>query len=609
MRSGSGGRCRGWLLAWVAAAAVGIGCDDETPAVVDGGAGGNGGNGGNGGGGPGGGGGGCFEGETYCEGLDEMICRDGAFVVSGTGNCAPDICEGDACEDACEAVARRRAYLGCEFWPVDLDNAVEVARTVPDGAECPEGTVASEAFSVCLGGGATAWLCDADGTCEDGSACAPAPVCVQDAQHAPFAIVVSNPSESDPVTVTLTAPGGQTHQQMVGPGDVATLRPAELGWPDASVDHTSQRALAYKLTSSAPIVAYQFNPLDNVGVFSNDGSLLLPSHTFDTVYYAISQPTLDRSPVHDFSGYVSIVASAPGTTPVRVIPKVDVRAGADIPRLTAGMAHEFQLAQGEVLNLEAVGNGDLTGTRIEAADSRTPFGVFVGHEAIGLTDLPPNVCCADHIEEQLFPASSWGMTFALARTEPRTEIRRQLPVPDLVRVMALEADTGIAFDPPARDKQGRERPVCRVGTGEFCDFFIDVDTVVRADKPILVGHFLTSAGAGSGASPVGDPGLAFAPPVEQFRDDYTFLVPAEYDEQYISVVAQAGVAVQLDGAAIDGSLQPFPAGGFVGGRVRVEAGRHRLTCPGGCGLLVYGYSPAVSYLFAGGLDLRQITVP
>ena len=33
---------------------------------------------------------------------------------------------------------------------------------------------------------------------------------------------------------------------------------------------------AYKVTSDYPIVAYQFNPLDNEMVFSNDASQLLP---------------------------------------------------------------------------------------------------------------------------------------------------------------------------------------------------------------------------------------------------------------------------------------------------------------------------------------------
>jgi hypothetical protein len=37
-------------------------------------------------------------------------------------------------------------------------------------------------------------------------------------------------------------------------------------------------------------------------------------------------------------------------------------------------------------------------------------------------------------------------------------------------------------------------------------------------------------------------------------------------------------------------------------------GQHKISCPNGCGLLVYGYSDAVSYMFAGGLDLKKIVI-
>ena len=77
--------------------------------------------------GPRDGGGACLEGTTMCDGFDELICRDGLYEVTGTANCAPDICEGDNCREACLTAAANNSYLGCEYWAVDLDNAVEVA--------------------------------------------------------------------------------------------------------------------------------------------------------------------------------------------------------------------------------------------------------------------------------------------------------------------------------------------------------------------------------------------------------------------------------------------------------------------------------------------------
>ena len=106
----------------------------------------------------------------------------------------------------------------------------------------------------------------------------------------------------------------------------------------------------------------------------------------------------------------------------------------------------------------------------------------------------------------------------------------------------------------------------------------------------------------------GDPGLAFAAPYEQFRERYTFLVPDEYQQQYISVAAWGDRDVRIDGELISDRLTAV-TGNWTAGRIRVGPGQHELTCPDKCSVLVHGYSPAVSYLFAGGLDLAAITLP
>ena len=56
-------------------------------------------------------------------------------------------------------------------------------------------------------------------------------------------------------------------------------------------------------------------------------------------------------------------------------------------------------------------DGDLTGTLIE---SDQPVGVFVGHEATVLSNQATSPCCADHLEDQLFPASTWGKVLVVA---------------------------------------------------------------------------------------------------------------------------------------------------------------------------------------------------
>ena len=62
---------------------------------------------------------------------------------------------------------------------------------------------------------------------------------------------------------------------------------------------------------------------------------------------------------------------------------------------------------------------------------------------------------------------------------------------------------------------------------------------------------------------------------------------------------------------VDGNMQTlasFANNAYRSVTVPVTAGQHKIQCPGTCGVLVYGYSDAVSYMFAGGLDLKQIVV-
>src|SRR5262249_9608631 len=171
-------------------------------------------------------------------------------------------------------------YIGCEYWPVDLDNAVEVLGQ-PVGGNCdatglPSAVIAD--LPTCNGFS----LCDYGGDCSaaGGGTCTTTQVCALDAQHAPFAIVVSNPNGGEmPATVTLQNKAGMRAQVTVNSHEVKTIFPQMLGFPDQSLDFSGIEDKAYKLTSNVPIVAYQFNPLNNVGVFSNDPSLLIHANT------------------------------------------------------------------------------------------------------------------------------------------------------------------------------------------------------------------------------------------------------------------------------------------------------------------------------------------
>ena len=256
-----------------------------------------------------------------------------------------------------------------------------------------------------------------------------------------------------------------------------------------------------------------------MGVFSHDGSLLLPSHALGSEYFALTLPTLNRRPTaHAYTGYVTIVATNAGTTNIEVMPSTAIRAGEGQAELAARMPHRFELSQGEVLNLAAAGRGDLTGTRIAAPDNRTSFAVFVGHESTLIAErerigTSEGLCCADHVEEQLFPEAAWGRTFAIARTEPRADISRGgATAPDQLRILARQGDTLLTFNPePIAGQCGR------LVAGDYCDVYISRDTEITSNNPVLVGHMLLSTDGEIAIRP------ALCGPREQFRENYTFL--------------------------------------------------------------------------------------
>jgi hypothetical protein len=575
----------------------------------------------------------CTPGQLYCQDGNVWSCdasgQPGELEQTCTG---VQTCEGGGCTDACASAETNRSYIGCEYWAVDLDNAMEVWGSIGEDlgqgitltqqvcSQGYRGTVATVDVCARTQGPKvyTAGACDpaaAPGgaaTCPTGYTCGARSACVSDAQHGPFAIVVSNPQTKD-ATVTVTGPGGETLTQTIPAGQVVPILPqANAAMPDASVDGTLLARRAYKVVSDLPIVAYQFNPLDNVDVFSNDASLLIPRAAFDTDYFAMSYPTLNRrasAPGKDnYYGYLAVVAWQDGTQ-IEVTPTTAVQSSATQATIAAGTTATFTLNAFDVLQLEAAPGvapaGDLTGTKI-ASPNGMSYGVFGGHEATAFGETTPpdgthtrGPCCADHLEEMLFPARTWGPSFAIARSQQRTT------EPDVLRILAQKAGTTVTFTPaPAAGSCGT------LDAGQFCEVKIAGDTEIEANLPILVGHFLESStwqDTGNEAVGTGDPSMAIGVPVEQFRKEYTVLVPAQYTQSYLSIAAAATGGVTVDGAPI--TLAPFPGGGtHRAARIEVAAGQHTITCADGCGVTVYGYSDGVSYMFAGGLDLKSIVI-
>jgi hypothetical protein len=561
-----------------------------------------------------------------CDGLDVVRCRpDGSgFDPIATCGAADDVCFGGDCVNACELAAQSESYEGCEYWAVDLDNAVVSTF----------GAAAAQQYSVVLSNPslltASVYV---EIMCTEADAALPAVACTPGAPH-----VLEGPFEIEP---------GDLRIVDLGPREVdGSTRPDLNDGPGTFVSPH-----AFRVVSTAPLIAYQFNPLENVGVFSNDASLLLPTEALDGRYLVLGWPqTLALTDNPETNGGVDLratltIVGTEDATAVRIILSTDVLGGGGVGPAAAGDTIDVTLDRFDVLNLETDGfDADFTGTSIRAD---RPVAVFSGSEASDsprFDSLAQRFCCADHLEEQLFPEVSFGRNFVAVKTPLRTaavaaagwDVTIVPDEPEYWRVLATREDTLVKTNlPPPADTYLLQR-------GDSVIIESERDFVLEADEPVAVAQVpasqlatgIPSTLSGGIRPPGGDPSLILVPPVEQWRTDYLFLVPNKYAFDFLLIAAPVDAVLQFDflplANVLDCEYEPIGAlptgpGGtevdYLAIRCPLSAptpdgpglqddGVHRLTSLSGhpVGLAVWGFDSFVSYGYPGGTNVEPINV-
>jgi len=565
----------------------------------------------------------CSRHDTDCQpGIDVLICDatgDSYSVLASCDAANNEICAGGEeapCKDACELAAERPGSTGCEFYAVDLDNAA------------------------------------ADG---------------DNAAEQQFGIVLSNlgPLAAHVVLEQNDAPPGSppvasiVREYDLGPGMIATiddLPPREVdGSPPGTYDTGTETAFtsnAYRITSTTPIVAYQFNPLQAGAVFSNDASLLLPTtaaqSSVGSTYLVMGWPQLladtndpDTDAGIDLRSFLAIVGTQ-ADTHVTVQTKSDVIGSPDVPSTSAGGTIEFDLGPFDVLNLESEGFGsDFSGSRVL---SDKPVLVFSGSEC---ADVPAyqhhasRPCCCDHLEEQLAPVPSLGKAFVAVQTPLRT--------------VALAA-AGSDIEPLSREKEywrllSSVDTVCATSlpapvgelsldAGEPVTLEASQDFVIECDDPVVVAQFVASqsiaVGSNNNDQPAGDPAFILTPPVEQYREEHLLVVPHTYAFDFLMIAARADATVWIDGnpaedypycerdyvgqLTVDGQPTDFvaikcalsapviyPGSPSLDPGIQRD-GAHRVDSTEPIGVVVYGFDGFVSYGYPAGMGLAAINI-
>lgn len=416
----------------------------------------------------------------------------------------------------------------------------------------------------------------------------------------PFAVAVSNVDASITANVMIEVKNGGTWAPVTG--GMFSVGPGMLHTQNLDRRFAMGTALnaggAYRITSDLPVISYQFAPIDGSASYLSDASLLLPVSSLDKYYIVSAWPYARDAASVARPAHIQIAASEP--TSVTVTSPIASLAGSGVAATQPNAPQTYQLQDGDVLQLSVANlNESFTGAYIEADK---PVAVFSSNDCANVP-ADENLCCCDHLEEQLFGLQTWGMNYIAA------QMPRRGTEGSIWQILAQQDNTNITFT-PAAGVTGLP-PSVTLNARQKVEYMVrnpgatPGDFQITSDKPILVNQYTVGAFDANVGNDQGDPDMVQAVPVEQFLARYTILIPGTWINDYLVVTRKAGTTVLVDGAQPTVTWSPVP-GGWETAVIPAADGVHTLESNTAFGVAVSGYDMYDSYSYPGGLNQAVI---
>lgn len=372
--------------------------------------------------------------------------------------------------------------------------------------------------------------------------------------------------------------------------------PEEYAYNEDNSEVVDNKSLLLRATDTVSVY------ISNIATYSFDASFVLPVESLGSEYIIqCFDQEYGSSPLNEnILTTAFLILAVEDNTLVDITPSIETENQLTFP----GTVATITLNAGETFFVRS-GYGDnwrdLSGTVVMAHDEKK-IAVFNGNTT---TCIPTNVGNGrDHIFEQALPVDSWGQQFAVTTSRGRAR--------DFVKITS-------GGDENAVTRNGQ--PLVTLSRGESYVFDLRSSSgscFIGTTQPSVVYLYNTTGEEPlePATSRIGDPSMAWIPPVEQRIDEITFCTfNSEYefasiDRHSVNIVVdnEAVGSVYLDGNAIDASEFHAVNGSSDYSFVRkgISHGTHHLSCETGLIAHVYGFGQARGYAYCVGANVISL---
>jgi hypothetical protein len=382
------------------------------------------------------------------------------------------------------------------------------------------------------------------------------------------------------------------------PADLYELRgTTQIGM--FGTDDEKPNPASIHVMSSADVTVYAVMRDDN----TSDAWLVLPTDALSAEYLVSTYESDANGNIAYPSQFVVIATE--DSTDVVIDLSVDRSSRVD------GSRRNVRLNKGQSYLLQArVSNGrthdDLTGSRVS---STKPVVVLGAHRRAQVPVLTSSAS-RDCLVEQMPGIDTWGKRILVPSLTPASSNQ---PFNDddvtVCRILASRDSTIVTVN---------GLTPWRLDAAKHWDVPLDRALNIVATQPVLVTIIDRSANRFTlGTSSPGDPSLIVVPPFEQFLDEYRVVTieprisgNAFYTAHYITCIAPtASISTLRVNGVAPGVVNPIPGSTFSQTSFKVNVGNHYVTCDEAFGVIVYGYGPAESYGYTGGMAFQKLFEP